>query len=219
MPTKPKFLIIPAESVGEAQALARLEPDQIRRIDVALSDKSLLKKKEPARAIFQAIAAEIGTEQASARDVVTAIKNLRRQRDMFTLTDEQVVDDLAIVTDSTISGDKREALIALLRRSDEDLFVEKVAALRHAVGEHMVGARTIVEARPVFSPDRQKMDGVLLVTYLEISTHSAGASDAYTAHTIQISRKDIADLKEKLSDAEVKLTRLEAQFSGIEQYE
>ncbi len=158
-----KYLIIPADARADVDALLSLSGAQLRTLDHALSDKESLKGE---RWTYRRIAAEIGVSPEAALGILNAVDNLRRQREQFEISDSAILEDLATIH-PVEEPDARGALTDLLRKSDEDYFVEKVSSLRHAVVPHVTDVRTVVDARPVFSRDRDRIEGLLLLTYLE----------------------------------------------------
>jgi len=210
-----KFLIIPDEGAEDVAALAGLSAEQITQLDSVLSDKSSLKRGSR---IFQLIAERLSVGQDVALKLWSAITNIRLQRERFGMTDADLVSDIHAVARVGAEAERDEALRKLFQRSDEDRFVEKVGALRHALLPHMVEARTVVETRPIFSKDRLKIDGMLLLTVLDVTCHDHVTGDTKSM-TMQLSRKNIVTLRERLDDAEKKLTLLEGSIPGMEFFE
>lgn len=210
-----KFLIIPDKGASsDVRALLALSAEQLRALDQALGDKAIL--KAPGRAP-QLVAEQLRIGQESALGAMSAVVNLRRQRGKYALSDQQLVDDLQALAEHELAP-VRDALLLLLRTSEEDYVVEKVSSLRHALGPHLLDARTVVDLRPVFSKDRASVEGMLVVTFLEMTTHET-PGDRYESYRVQLSEGDIADLRKKLDDAEQKIARLKAEFPNTELFQ
>ncbi len=211
----PKFLMIPDDTAsGDVRALLSLTAEQMRALDRALGDKTILKARGRAP---QLVAEQLSIGQEAAVAAMSAVINLRRQRGKYALTDDQLVDDLQVVTTNELAS-VREALLHLLQTSEEDYVVEKVSSLRHALGPHLVDARTVVDLRPVFSKDRSSVEGMLVVTFLELTTHEI-PGDRYDSYRVQLSEGDIADLRQKLDDAERKIARLKTELPNTELFQ
>lgn len=212
----PKFLVVPDVAVEEIEALLSLDPAQIGALAGLLADKETIR-----RGTFKSITSKLGIGQDMALKVLSAVRNLRTQQERFNLDNEQLTSDLKALGSAGVDFSKEtiEALVALLRKSDDDYFVEKATQLRHGLVPHLLDAVTLVDARPVFSKDRTDVQGMLLLTYLELTVHSRDELDEQT-HVVQLTRADITTLKQKLDDAEAKLdrlsTRLQEKFEVFE---
>lgn len=208
-----KSLIIPAEGRSDVEALLSLTGEQVRKLDEVLEDKGGLRQD---KRTFRRISDALGISAEVALGILNAVDNLRRQREQFELSDTLLFEDLGTIR--PIEGDAREALSGLLRKSEEDYFVEKVEALRHAVAPHVTSMRTIVDARPVFSRDRSKVEGLILLTFLELTTHDP-VTDDVKANVAQMNRKQLKELSELIKDAERKLDKLTETLGGADVYE
>lgn len=209
-----KNLIIPEGSEAELRALLELNAEQISSLRRVLGDKKGLKEGRG----YQRVGQELAIGNDLALKVLSATNNIRAQRDRFGLTDAQLIEDLSSFVDRPLSDETKTALLDLLTKSDDDYFIHKVSSLKHGFVPHFLDARTVVDARPIFDKERTRIEGYLLVTYLELTSH-AYPSDEYSTTTYYLSRKDIKALRAKLDDAEAKLARLEASLSSTEVYD
>lgn len=208
-----KSLIIPVEGRGDVETLLSLTGEQVRRLDGVLEDRGGLKQD---KRTFRRVSEALGISLDNALGILNAIDNLRRQREQFEISDTSLFEDLSTIR--PVEGDAREALIGLLRKSEEDYFVEKVGSLRHAVAPQVTSMRTIVDARPVFNRDRSKVDGLVLLTFLELTTHDPGTDEIRSSVT-QLDRKQLKALRSAVEDAEKKLDRLTETLGGLDVYE
>lgn len=208
-----KSLFIPGDAKGDVEALLRLTDEQVRHLDRILGDKGSLKAdKRTYRRVAEAL--EVSPEEALG--ILSAVDNLRRQREQFDVSDAGLIDDLSTI--HPVEQAAREGLLELLRKSEEDYFVEKVATLRHSLTPYATDLRTIVDARPVFTKDRDKVEGLLFVTYLEVTCHDPN-TDRIRTNVIQFDRKRLKKLKEAIDDAEKKLDKLATTLGGFDVYE
>ena len=170
---------------------------------------------------------DIGNEQAIG--VLTALQNLRRQRTRYDLTNEQFLEDLEsllkeedpeslLKEEVNFSEEKREPLLRLVKKTDEHRIVEELAVLKYALLPHVVDATTVVDMRPVFNASRDKLEAMLLVTSLELATHDH-ATDEHVQIRVRLTKKKIDLLLDKLSDAKLKLEKLQDQFQEYDIYQ
>lgn len=212
-----KYLIIPEFALNDIKLLCKLPADKLERLAAVLADKgSVMSDKR----IFQLVAERMDIGYEEALGLLSAVKNLRRQRERNNLSPADVLEDLKLVLDESDLPAEAEskALLRLFEKTEEDHFVEKIGSLKQALLPHLVEASTIVDLRPVFSANRENIDGLLLIAYLELSTHDH-ATDEYRHLQVQLTRSDIVDLISKLNDAQEKLKRLERTFTDYDIYE
>ncbi|MCB9608334.1 MAG: hypothetical protein H6716_17225 [Polyangiaceae bacterium] len=208
-----KSLVIPDEGRDDVQKLLSLSAEDLAKLEETLTDRSALKDdRRPYRRVAQAL--EISPQAAIS--VLTAVGNIRSQRERFNISDTDLFADLEVL--GTVDDATREGLRSLLCGPDDGYFVEKVGSLRHAIAPHATDVRTVVDARPVFSQDRARVDALVLLTYLELGVHDPrdGRNDTLV---VQLSRTQVAKLREVLEDAEKKLDKLAETFGAHEIYE
>jgi hypothetical protein len=208
-----KCLLIPEEALEQVRTLLSLEKDQLVSLEQALGDRQAIKGD---KRIYRTIAERLVVSPDVALGILSAVRNLRDQRERFDINDDVLIEDLKVLNNGKLGAS--DVLLKLLRQSEDDYFVEKVSSLRNAVVPHVTSVRTVVDGRPVFSKNRERIEGMLLVTYLELRTHDARNNDA-KAIVLQVSRKQIQKLRASLDDAEKKLDRLAETMGGLDVYE
>lgn len=207
--------MIPEESRGELEALLELSAPDLRKLHTILGDKRSLKEGRG----YRRVASELAIGNSQALKVFSATSNVRAQRERFELSDDDLLVDLATFADGQVlDDDRRKALLELFAKNDDDYFIHKLDSLKHALVPHFIDARAIVDARPVFDKERTRIDGFLLVTTLEVTTHDPG-SDDYSSISVYLRRKDITTLQERLRDAEAKLATLEAALKPADVFD
>lgn len=202
---EPKFLIVPPEAKPEVEALFRLPTAKLQALRAALNERKVGREGRD----YVRVAAALGVGYDQAIQLLSAVSNIRQQKERFKLSDDDLYADaraLGLEVDEA-DVDRRAALLDVLARSDEEYFAAKLSSLRHALVPHVSDVRTIVDARPLFKPDHGQVEGYLLLTHLELTVHD-GHGDL-TQHTFSLSKSDIETLKAQLDTASKKLDVLE----------
>jgi hypothetical protein len=207
---KPKYLIIPKNRWEDISTLLSLSVSQMQIVAETLRSKETLKTEELS---YQHVAKKADISQAEALAVLSAVTNLISQRQRYSLSDEQLLDDLEAGAPGKIKDldlDTKGALLGLLSESEEGYFVEKAESLKLGFTPHLISVRSICDVRPVFDKNRETIEGALLVTFLGITTHDEEHKD----HTfvLQLTRSDLHKLRDCLEEAERKLSVMEKEF-------
>ncbi|MCB9608322.1 MAG: hypothetical protein H6716_17165 [Polyangiaceae bacterium] len=203
MERKPlKSLLIPEEGRIDVEALLSLSAARLQVLDETLRDRQALRDE---KRTYQRIAEELEVSPREALSILSAIRNIRRQRERLEITDAELFEDLNSV--SPIASDAEPILGALLGRSEDDYFVEKVGGLRQVLLPQLTEMRSVVDARPVFDRAKEKLEGMVLVAYLDLGAYDPNSRER-TNQVIQVSRKQIQELRDLLDETEKKLDKL-----------
>ncbi len=210
---EPKYLVIPDTRWKEIESLLSLSVGQIKVIEDTLRSKETLRSEETS---YQRIAKSANISQKEALAVLSAVTNLIFQRQRYSLTDQQLLDDLKARLPEKVADlglEAQEALLRLLSESAEGYFVEKAESLRVGFAPHFVSVRSICDVRPVFDRNRETIEGALLVTFLGITTHDEEHED----HTfvLQLDQSGLRKLRECIEEAEKKLKVMGSKFGTI----
>ena len=122
---------------------------------------------------YQRIAKDADISQIDSLAILGAVTNLVVQRQRYSLSDEQLLEDLEAGSQIEVKDfddQKKRALLGLLSESEEGYLVEKAESLKAGFSPHFVTARSICDVRPVFDKKRESIEGILLVTLLGLTT-------------------------------------------------
>lgn len=206
----PKYLIIPENRWKDIRTLLSLSASQMQTVAKTLRSKETLKAEEPS---YQRIAKDANISQADTLAVLSAVTNLILQRQRYSLSNEQLLDDLEAGSNVEVKNldvQAKAALLDLLSESEEGYFVEKAESLKVGFPPHLVSVRSICDVRPVFDKARENIEGILLVTFLGLTMHDEEHKD----HTVvlQLARSELRKLRECIEEAEKKLNVMEKEF-------
>lgn len=170
------------------------------------------------QSMYQTIAKSIRIPNAHAIEVVEAVTNLRRQAERYELSRDVVADEVRHAfsdeSELELDAEKLSALATLISAPSEQNLWEKAEELRFAEAPHLVSCRTICDVRPLFGTEKASVEGALIVTLLQLDTHSSG-SDGYKRITLQLRESDISELEEKLAEARKKVSTLKENLGGV----
>lgn len=195
---KPRKLTVPDARVRDVRLLVSLPSDTVGSIQRFLTSRDALSEAEPT---FVLLARATGLSHLDAMMALSAIRNLAKQREDFRLSDDELLADLEALVEQKV-GDNAEALVRLIRDSEETHFVEKVSRLRRGLLPHLLSHRTVCDIRPVFDEKRERIEAALVVTYLELEVHD----DEYRTVVVQLTETDIQALEKTLAEARSKIT-------------
>ena len=210
---KPKYLIIPDNRWKEIDSLLSLSAEKLEIIAKTLHSRAALQSEE---SNYQRIAKEADISQIDALAVLSAITNLITQRQRYSLSSEQLLEDLKAgpnVKIEEFNDQQKLALLELLSESEEGYLIEKAENLKTGFAPHFIGAKSICDARPVFDKNRERIEGILFVTLLGLTTHD----EEHNNHTfvLQLTPSDLRNLRQCLEDAEKKLDIMEKEFKKV----
>ncbi len=213
----PKFLIVPDEAVPELYELLALDAIKLQRLRAILDERKVAGDGREYARVARGL--DIGNEEAIK--LLSAMSNVRSQRERFALDDETLYRDLATFTEGmagTRDESYRQALLGVLTKSDDEYFAHKVHDLKHALVPHLVDSRSIVDARPVFDKDHVKVEGFLLVAQIELTVTEPGGDSSRVVFSL--SRKGLSQLQDRLKDAQLKMDTLSKSLpASIETFE
>ena len=180
-------------------------------IDEVLGSKESLRQDVPVQLL---VADATGLTNMEALGVLSAIRNLARQKSAYRLTDDQMIDDLRAIGGPGIelSEAKILGLFRLIRKSDDDYFYEKAESLRGALLPHMVSARTVCDVRPIFDQERGNVDAGLIVTYLDMRVHDN--SGQYDSLVVSLTVQDLRELGKTIEATLKKVEVIKKGFGG-----
>jgi len=206
----PKYLIIPDNRWKDIRTLLSLSTDKLQAIAKTLRSKEALKSEELS---YQRIAKDADISQIDSLAILSAVTNIVAQRQRYSLTDEQLLEDLEAGSEikfENFDDQKKRALLELLSESEEGYLVEKAESLKAGFAPHFVTAQSICDVRPVFDKKRESIEGILLVTFLGLTTHDEEHNDH--SFVLQLTRSDLRNLQKCLEEAERKLGIMEQEF-------
>jgi len=201
-----QVIIVPQDALDSVEAVLALTPERL----VALRDV-LGRRTVPAR-LHQVVANVADVSGSEAIGVVGAVRNLRRQRKAFAMTDEELLHDLREIAKHTEFevrfelAEYKAALLGLLSPSEEEQLSGRAGSLRRALGAELLDARTVVDARPLFPEDRSRVEAFLVTVQLLITSEAASGEE--TTLTLALSDDDVTKLQSALTDARKKVTVL-----------
>jgi len=209
---KPKYLVIPENRWKEIGILLSLSTDKLHAITKTLRSKEALKSEESS---YQRIAKDADISHVDSLAILGAVTNLVAQRQRYSLSNEQLLEDLEAgsrIEVKNFDDQKKRALLELLSESEEGYLVEKAENLKTGFAPHFVTAKSICDVRPVFDKKRESIEGILLVTFLGLTTHDEEHND----HTfvLQLTRSGLRNLQKCLEEAERKLGIMEQEFGA-----
>lgn len=208
----PKYLVIPKSRWDDVKKLLSLSANQMRTVAKVLQSKETLKTEDVS---YQRIAKDADISQADALAVLGAVTNLTLQRQRYSLSSDQLLDDLeagAEIKVKEFDAQTKAALLDLLSESEEGYFVEKAESLKIGFSPHLVSVRSICDVRPIFDKARENIEGILLVTFLGLTMHDEEHKDHTTI--LQLGRSELRKLRESIEEAEKKLAVLEKEFGA-----
>lgn len=212
MQPSPRHLLIPENGRQDIHELLSLSGEQLRSVAQTLRSRETLKIKEPS---YRRVASEARITNEEALAVLSAITNLILQRKRYALSDEQLLQELKVLWPDEIehlNHETQNALLDLLSESDEGYFVDKAESLKTGFAPHVVSIRSICDVRPVFDKDRKKIEGLLLVASLGITTHDENHRDQI--FVLQMTRADLQKLRECLEETDQKMAIMQEDFGA-----
>ena len=209
----PRYLVIPDEGQKDISALLSLDANQMRMIIQTLGKKETLKTTKSS---YERVAEAANLSHEVALNVLSAITNLIHQRQRYELSDEQLLDDLQAgwpKETKKLDEDAKKTLLSILSESEEGYLVQKVQNLRVGFATRLVSVRSICDVRPVFDRNREVIQGALLIASLGITTHDENHRDQ--TFVLQLTRSDLAKLRQCLEETERKLKVMEENFGEM----
>lgn len=206
----PKYLSIPQSAWQDIRSLIKLPPDRLKAISALLRSKETLRSQ---LSLSQQIAAEVGLPRPITSRMVTAIRNLLRQRRERQVSDDQLVEDLESGLPqefASLSPEARDALLDLLSASEDKYIVEKAQKLSTSLIPHLLGTTSVCEIRPILDSSRTRVEGALVITLLGLEVHDADHETRTIV--VQLTNDLLRDLRRALDDAEKKAAVIEEHF-------
>lgn len=204
----PRYLIIPQKAEKEVEALLSLDATQL----TALADE-LLSGDAALSIRHEVIAKSLGIPNQAALDVVTAVRNLARQRKRYSLSFDAVMGDLGAMFSEQVQALEEEQRAALEQLVGSDA-VSKIRSLRFSAVPHVLSARTVCDVRPVFDVAKKRIEKALVVTVLELEVHDHSMGN-YKTIVVQLSPEALEELARSIAEAEQKLATIKKTFGDV----